>query len=251
MSEAPNKIQEEYIQLHFIAYQQSEKTPVFEAYLRISNVVVKMYQKLPHMNFQTGEGPRSSNMFGLADTGAELNFGNWDYHQSVVERYSNLVLEISYLKDLDYVYPSNITGVDGGKESEQVKGGVDVTSAITYKNPFVINGQPLKFSLALVQGVTYNTIFSWPYLQKNRTIKASTMNKNNSLVCGILGEKFKMLMMVPQRSKEEPKKSEVLTVSSTVTIPERENNMEVRGIICSTVELKKKLIHQCEIPGQN
>ena len=57
------------------------------------------------------------------------------------------------------------------------------------------------------------------------------MTKNKALVSGLLGEKFKMLMMVPQRSKEEPKKSEVLTVSSTVTIPERENNMEVRGII--------------------
>ena len=71
-----------------------------------------MSQQLLNLKLPIGEVPRSSNMFGLADTGAELNFGNWDYHQSVVERYSNLVLEISYLKDLDYVYPSNITGVD-------------------------------------------------------------------------------------------------------------------------------------------
>ena len=39
------------------------------------------------------------------------------------------------------------------------------------------------------------------------------MNDNNDLVSGILGEQFKLDMMVPQRAKEAPKTSVGLQVS--------------------------------------
>ena len=51
-----------------------------------------------------------------------------DYHQSVIELHHNLVLKFSYLKDMDHMYPLNISGVSGGKESEHGKGGVGVTA---------------------------------------------------------------------------------------------------------------------------
>ena len=54
-------------------------------------------------------------MSGLANIGAGLNLGNLEYHQSVVERHSNLVLKFVYLRDLEDVDPFNISGVDGGK----------------------------------------------------------------------------------------------------------------------------------------
>ena len=54
-------------------------------------------------------------MFGLANTGARLNFGNLNYHQSVTEHHPNLVLKFAYLNDLDNVYPFNIGGVYGVK----------------------------------------------------------------------------------------------------------------------------------------
>ena len=57
-------------------------------------------------------------------------------------------------------------------------------------------------SLSLREGVARNAIFSWPFLQ---TIKASKMTENNALVSGLLGEQFKLEMMVPQRAKETPK----------------------------------------------
>ena len=60
-----------------------------------------------------------------------------------------------------------------------------------------------------------------------------------------------MDMMVPKISKEPPKASEGLTVSLTVTITETQNNTEDRDIMDSMVELKKILIHQCQILGQN
>ena len=60
-----------------------------------------------------------------------MNQGNLEYHQSAAERHPNLVLKFAYLKDLEDVNPFNISGVDGGKESEQGKGGVDFTAVIT------------------------------------------------------------------------------------------------------------------------
>ena len=88
-----------------------------------------MSQQLAHMNFPIVEGPKSSYMYGLANTGAGLNLVNLEYHQSVSERHSNLVLKFAYLKDLDGSF--NISGVDIGKESEQGKGEVSVTAVIT------------------------------------------------------------------------------------------------------------------------
>ena len=54
-----------------------------------------------------------------------------DSHQSVAESHPKLVLKFEYLKDMEGVDPFNISGVDGGKESDQRKLGVDVTEAIT------------------------------------------------------------------------------------------------------------------------
>ena len=42
VAQEPNNTKEEYLQLHFIKFLQSERIPVFEASLRRSNVVVQM-----------------------------------------------------------------------------------------------------------------------------------------------------------------------------------------------------------------
>ena len=49
-------------------------------------------------------------------------------------------MKFLYFKDLDGVNTLNIIGVDGGKESEVGKGGVDLTEVITYKNLLMVNG---------------------------------------------------------------------------------------------------------------
>ena len=93
---------------------QSDRIPVFEASLRRSNVVVKMSQQLPYLNFPIVEGPKSSYIYGLDDTGAGLNLVNFECYQSVAERQPNLVFKSSYLKDMENVDPYNISAVDGG-----------------------------------------------------------------------------------------------------------------------------------------
>ena len=157
--EATKKMQEKYLQLHFIPYLQSDGIPVFESYLLRSNTVVKMSQQLPHLNFHIGEGPKSYYMSGFSDTGYGSNIVNIDYHQSSEERHPNLVSKFSFLKDLDDVDPFNISGLDGGKEIEKGKGEVDFTAVITYKTPFVVYGKLVTASLAILEGVACNTIF--------------------------------------------------------------------------------------------
>ena len=112
LAEASKKTQEEYLKLHFIPYLQSEMIPVFEASISRSNAVVKMSQQFPHLNFQIVEGPISSKMFVLSDTGSGLDLGNLEDHQSVTERHPNLVFKFVYLYNVD---PFDISGIDGGK----------------------------------------------------------------------------------------------------------------------------------------
>ena len=79
-----------------------------------------------------------------------------------------------------------------------------MTVVITYKKTSVVHGQPLTVSVDLGEVVACNTTFSWPFLQK---IKASIITDKNSLVSGLLGDQFRLEIMVPQRSKEAPKTS--------------------------------------------
>ena len=85
-----------------------------------------------------------------------------DYDQSAAKHHPNLVLKFAYLKDMSGVYPLNISVVGGGKESEQVKGGVDATAVITYKTSFVTNAHPVTASIDLGEGVSYNTLLAVP-----------------------------------------------------------------------------------------
>ena len=85
-----------------------------------------MSHQLSHLDFPIREGLKSSYMYGLANIGAGLDLVNIEYYQSVAEQHPKLVLKFTYLKGMDCVDPFNISGIDGGKESEQRKGGVDV-----------------------------------------------------------------------------------------------------------------------------
>ena len=75
------------------------------------------------------------------------------------------------------------------------------------------------------------------------------MTDNNALVSGLLGDKFRLDMMVPQISKEAPKTSDGLPVLFSVLIQEKQDNMKNRGNRNSTVELKRTVIHQHQISG--
>ena len=73
------------------------------------------------------------------------------------------------------------------------------------------------------------------------------MTKNNVLISVLLGEQFKMYIMVPQRFKETTKTPEELLVSLIVAIQETKDNIKDRGSRDSTAELKNTVIHQLQI----
>ena len=74
------------------------------------------------------------------------------------------------------------------------------------------------------------------------------MTKDNDLVSGLLGGKFNLEMMVPQRSKEAIKEIDGKPVSLPVTIPQTQNNIDDRDSMDSTLELNMAVIHQLQIP---
>ena len=78
------------------------------------------------------------------------------------------------------------------------------------KNVFVVNGQPVTVSFDLGKVVACNTLFVWSLTKK---IKAYIKTKNNALISGLLGEQFKLEMMVLQRYQEAPKTPEGIPVS--------------------------------------
>ena len=112
----------------------------------------------------------------------------------------------------------------------------------------MVDGKLATVSLALGEGVACNSIFSYPFLQR---INDSITTNNNDLISGLMGEKFNLEMMVPQRANEVPKKPEGLPVSLPVAMQENQNNTKDIFIMDSTVELKKTITHQRQIPGQN
>ena len=69
----------------------------------------------------------------------------------------------------------------------------------------MVKGHLATVSIALGEGATHNTIFSWSLLH---TIKVSIMTDKNALISGLLGKQFKLEMMVSQLSKETTKTSE-------------------------------------------
>ena len=91
-------------------------------------------------------------------------------------------------------------------------------------------------SLAPGEGVACNTILL-------QTIKVSIMTDNNAFVSGLLGEQFRLEMMVSQRSKEAPKILYKLPFLLPVSTQGGKYKMEGRGSRNSTVELKKTAIH--------
>ena len=69
------------------------------------------------------------------------------------------------------------------------------------------------------------------------------MTENNALVSGILGEHFRLDIMVSQRAREEPKISEGLPVSLPFSIQGKQENTKYISSRNRRVELKRTVIH--------
>ena len=70
----------------------------------------------------------------------------------------------------------------------------NIEATITYKTPYVIQGQPIIVTFALGKTIATNSILSFPFLQ---SIKAALILENMTCVSAVLGDTFRIEYMVP------------------------------------------------------
>jgi hypothetical protein len=131
----------------------------------------------------------------LLDTGASLNVGRTEYHEAIAKSRPEIVEFFGYLKDLADTTPFTIGGINGDGPT------TDIDAVISYKTPYVVNGVPVRLTLALGPSVATNSIISYPFLT---SIKGTVMLENSTLVSALLGDSYKIEPMIPLRSDAPP-----------------------------------------------
>ena len=128
-----------------------------------------MSQQFPHFRLTVADThnyqDRQTTLFGISDTGTVINLGNLDYHISIAKIHSYLVFQRAILSDLPYTKRFNTSWIGDNLEGGSLAEGVDVAVVITYKKPYVVNGQQVVVSFALSEGLSCNNIFYWWLLQ--------------------------------------------------------------------------------------
>ena len=119
----------------------------------------------------------------MCDTGAGLNIGKLQYHESCYKTAPSLVESYFTFTDEGFE-PITIGGVDGKSQ-----GGLNLTAIITYYLPFEVNGRPCTLSIGLAEGTATNTILSHPFL---RSMEAHIDYEHNTLVLNKVGESLAM-----------------------------------------------------------
>ena len=186
---------------------------VFEAQMRQLDAALQVSQQLPHIRFPIGPtaSPQGA-LLALMDTGAGLNLGRLSYHKSIAEQRPEIVHQFAYLKDLDNLRPFGLGGVHGTSDNDN-----DVEAVISYKTPYRRNGKPVVITVALGERVATNTILSLPFLV---AIKASILFESMTLVSGVLGDSYKIDMMVPLRADRAPTITQAMPSSYAATPPD-------------------------------
>lgn len=92
-------------------------------------------QVLPHLNFPIGHRAENQGTLRcLLDTGASLNVGRTEYHESIAKSRPDVVEFFAFLEDVDGMQPFTIGGVNGDGPA------TDINAVITYKTPYVVYG---------------------------------------------------------------------------------------------------------------
>ena len=112
--------------------------------------------------------------------------------------------------------------MDVGNGGEQLKDGLCVNAVITCKTYFLVKSQPVVLSIDFGELVTHITLSYHDFFWK---MMVSILSYNNFLIIGLLGEYFKLEMMVPQRSKNATKASNGIMVSLPVYITKSMKDM--------------------------
>eukprot|EP00957_Ditylum_brightwellii_P126693 9656648-Ditylum_brightwellii.AAC.1 len=156
-----------------------------------------MSATLPHVAIPLGdELDKDLNpvLEGGVDTMCGANVGNINYHQSIKEKHLHLIAQFTKLSDATEQWPFGIGGIGDRGEKGNGGGGIWITHVISYRTPFVVNGQQVFIMLGLGE-VVMNTLFSFPFMN---ALKATIMLESCTMVSSLLGQAFKLKLRPPR-----------------------------------------------------
>ena len=213
-----------------------QRIGMYQATLQRLDSAIQMTHTLPHMRLPIGpptndESKPNGTTLALVDTGAGLNVGRLSYHQSIYENHPHLVHEFAFLKDCEGVEPFGLGGVVKGDGDQSAK---DIEAIITYKTPYVINGQAVHVSFGLGQNVACNTILSWPFLQ---ALNASIVTESRVVILGRLGAALPYENMVPLRANVAPANA----VGTPPSFMARDPSIQCPDIVAMVTQLRQRI----------
>jgi hypothetical protein len=130
---------------------QGESTANTIEWTAEKNYNFKISFKLPFITFPIGDGRTSEDavtLTGLLDTGGCCNMGWLKHHNTIAEKFPQLIQEFVYLEDQQHKQ-INVRGL---------KDGVTITHMIRYAIPFTEKGEQLYLTLGLTEDLPVNTL---------------------------------------------------------------------------------------------
>ena len=224
---AAGSVPDQPYQLHFMP-DIMPAASVMQTMVQQHRVHLDVTQVLPHIRLPVGNEGKAS-LFAMVDSGAGLNLGRLQYHQSIAERFPELVDQFVLLKD------STMQEFGLGQVGEGA--GPRVTAVISYKTPFIIDGRKTSVAFGLSDSVTCNTIVGFPFLKKADAIP---MFGSNVLILQKLGKTLNMDYQQPPKADAAPQTTHDCQMFTIV--PELKTHVEVlKSAVAASVIAQGKL----------
>jgi hypothetical protein len=201
---------------------------VMQAMSAQQQVHLEITQVLPHVRLPIGDDGKAT-LFAMIDSGAGLNLGRLQYHQSIATKCPELVQQFTFLKD------SSMKEFGLGQVGEGP--GPRVVAVISYKTPFLVDGHKTSVSFGLSDSVTCNSILGFPFL---KAADAIPMFGSNALILQKLGKTLNLDYQTPPKADAAPQTSRDCQMFATT--PQLQTHVEVlKSVVTASFLASNKL----------
>eukprot|EP00978_Attheya_sp_CCMP212_P047179 scaffold421247_cov37-Attheya_sp.AAC.2 len=115
-------------------------------------------ETLPHIRLPLGTASHGISLLVLYDTGGGLSIGRRSYHEQIRQLRLDLVTSYTDLTTDNSFDPLTIGGIDGEVY------GPSVTAIISYRLPFVVNGQNCSITFGLAEHAVTSSLIGIPFM---------------------------------------------------------------------------------------
>jgi hypothetical protein len=115
-------------------------------------------ETLPHIRLPLGTTGHGISLLVLYDTGGGLSIGRWSYHEQIRQLRPDLVTGFIDLTIDNRFDPLTIGGIDGEVY------GPSVTAIISYRLPYIVNGQNCSITFGLAEQAVTNSLVGLPFM---------------------------------------------------------------------------------------